>query len=322
MVLLAGHERDPFCRWEAGQRLAGEIILDLAGAWQAGQALELDEAFIEAYRLTLTSDESDRAFLAEALTLPSEKYLAELMPVADPDAIHGARQFVVRTLASRLREDFLLVRERCRRAEPYAVEDGRAGERRLANLCLAYLMSLAEQPLIELCRDQYYGSDNMTDSIGALTPLVSCDCPERREILSTFYDCWQHDRNVIDKWFTLQAMSHLPDTVEEVCRLLEHPAFELANPNRFRSLVASFSQNQVRFHAADGSGYRLLTDQLIRLIPINPQVSARLLAPLTTWRRYDSTRQELMRAELQRIQALENLPRDVFEVVDKSLREN
>jgi aminopeptidase N len=322
LVLLAGHERDPFCRWEAGQRLAGEIILDLAGAWQAGRELTLDDAFVEAYRLTLTSDEADRAFLAEALTLPSEKYLAELIPVADPDAIHSARQFVIRTLAARLRDDFLAVREHCRKTVPYAVDDGRAGERRLANLCLSYLMSLAEQPLIELCCNQYYNSDNMTDSIGALTPLASCDCPERREILEQFYDCWQHDRNVVDKWFTLQALSNLPGTIEEVRRLLEHPAFELANPNRFRSLVSAFSQNQVRFHAVDGSGYLLLTDQLIRLIPLNPQVSARLLAPLTTWRRYDATRQGLMRAELQRIRELENLPRDVFEVVDKSLRES
>jgi aminopeptidase N len=127
---------------------------------------------------------------------------------------------------------------------------------------------------------------------------------------------------VVDKWFSLQATSSLPGVLADIEQLLQHPAFELSNPNRFRALVGAFSQgNQVRFHAADGSGYRFLTDQLIRLIPVNPQVSARLLTPLTRWRRYDNNRQALMRAELERVRSQDKLPRDVYEVVEKSLAE-
>ena len=127
---------------------------------------------------------------------------------------------------------------------------------------------------------QYRLSDNMTDAIGALTPLASCDCPERREALDDFYRRWQGERLVVDKWFSLQAASTLPGTLDELQALLDHPAFELTNPNRFRSLVAAFSQrNQVRFHDPSGAGYRFLADQLLRLIPVNPQVSARLLGP-------------------------------------------
>jgi aminopeptidase N len=125
---------------------------------------------------------------------------------------------------------------------------------------------------------------------------------------------------VVDKWFSVQASSSLPATLEEVKRLLGHPAFELSNPNRFRSLVGVFSQaNQVGFHAANGSGYRFFGEQLRRLIPVNPQVAARLLTPLTRWKRYDSARQTLMLQELRRIQAMPELPRDVYEVVEKSL---
>lgn len=320
LVLLMAAEKDPFCRWEAGQTLAAQVLLALVADWQEGRPLRLDPGFSAAFRAVLTSDEGDRAFLAEALTLPTEAYLAELMTVADPDAIHAARQFVRRTLAGDLREEFLAVRALNRSSVPYAVDDGRGGERRLANLCLAYLVTLEEPEVIALALDQYREADNMTDAMGALAPLASCACPERREALAAFYGRWQDDRQVVDKWFTLQATSSLPGTIAEVTALLAHPAFELANPNRFRALVGAFSQgNQVRFHAADGSGYRFLADQLVRLIPVNPQVAARLLAPLTRWRRFGEARQLLMRGELERIRALPALPRDVYEVVEKSL---
>src|SRR5665647_1981 len=139
--------------------------------------------------------------------------------------------------------------------------------------------------------------------------------------MDDFYRRWQGDRLVVDKWFSLQAASTLPGTLGELVKLLDHPAFELTNPNRFRSLVGVFSQrNQARFHNPDGSGYRFLTDQLLRLIPVNPQVSARMLGPLTTWRRFEAGRRGLMRQQLLRIQQVSDLPRDVYEVVTKSLR--
>ncbi len=319
LVLLMAHETDPFCRWEAGQQLASQVILGLVADQQAGRELRPDQDFVAAYRATLTGGERDRAFLAEALILPSEKYLAELMPVIDPEAIHIARKFIIRTLATLLRDDFLAVREACRGTRPYSVDDGRSGERRLANLCLAYLMSLEEQAIIDLCIRQYRSSDNMTDTMGALSPLASCNCPERSEALEDFYRRWQGDRQVVDKWFSLRAMSDLPGVIDDVQALIGHPAFELTNPNRFRALVGAFSQNQPHFHAPDGAGYRFLVDQLLRLIPLNPQVSARLLAPLTTWRRFEPGRRALMQQELMRIQALPDLPLDVYEVVAKSL---
>jgi aminopeptidase N len=320
LVLLMAHEKDPFCRWEAGQQLAVRLLLELVADLQTGRVLCLDPGFVEAFRATLTGRERDKAFLAEALTLPSEAYLAELMGVADPSAIHQARQFVRKGLAGQLRGEFLSVREECRIDAPYAVDDGRAGERRLANLCLAYLMTLDMPDIIEVTLRQFRGADNMTDVMGALVPLASCDCPERRTALDEFYERWRDDRQVVDKWFSVQASSSLPDALAEVTQLLEHPAFEMTNPNRFRSLVGVFSQaNPVRFHDATGAGYRFLGEQLLRLIPLNPQVAARLLTPLTRWRRVDPARQALMLEELRRIRALHDLPRDVFEVVEKSL---
>ena len=322
LVHLMAHETDPFCRWEAGQQLAVRLLLGLVADRQAGRDLHLDPDFVAAFRATLTGGGADRAFLAEALTLPTEGYLAELMAEADPEALFESRQFVRRSLATALKEEFLAVRTACRTGAPYAVADGCAGDRRLANLCLAYLMTLEEQAIIELSLQQLREADNMTDTIGALAPLTSCDCPERSAVLAAFYERWGDDRQVVDKWFSLQAASSLPSVLEEVTALLKHPAFELANPNRFRSLVGTFSQaNPVRFHSPDGKGYRFLTDQLLRLIPVNPQVAARLLGPMTRWRRFDPRRRELMRGELERIGKVADLPRDVYEVVAKSLAE-
>jgi aminopeptidase N len=320
LVLLLSYEKDPFCRWEAGQQLAVQLILGLVEDLQAGRELVLEPGFVAAFRATLTGSESDRAFLAEALTLPSESYLAEQMTVVDPTAIHQVRQFVRRGLAQQLRPYFLMILEECRNSAPYAVDDGRAGDRRLANLCLAYLATGEDPEIMARCLRQCREADNMTDVMGALVPLASCNCPERGLALNEFYEKWQDERQVVDKWFSVQASSTLPNTLVEVKKLLEHPAFELTNPNRFRSLVGVFSQaNPVNFHAPDGAGYRFFGEQTQRLIPVNPQVAARLLSPLTRWRRFDPARQALMLEQLRCIKALPDLPRDVFEVVEKSL---
>ena len=162
----------------------------------------------------------------------------------------------------------------------------------------------------------------MTEVIGALTPLASCACSEREQAFADFYHRWQDDRQVVDKWFSLQAASNLHGTLDEVRALLDHPAFELSNPNRFRSLVGAFSRNnQVRFHDPGGAGYRFVVDQLLRLIPVNPQVAAQLLTPLTNWRRFEEGKRSHMRRELMRIQGISDLPPDVYDIVTKSLGE-
>ncbi len=320
LALLMAHDSDPFSRWEAGQRMATGVILTLADEVKRGNVLQLDAGFAEAFGLTLGGATPDPALLAEMLLLPTEKYLAELVQEIDPDALYTARTFVLTTLAERFGKEFMALRTSQLSPRPAAPGDGRAGARKLANLCLAYLMQSGSPAAIELCVEQYQRATTMTESMGALAPLASCDCPERRLLLADFYERWQGERLVVDKWFSLQATSSLPGTLDELRLLLEHPAFEVTNPNRFRSLVAAFSQrNQVRFHAAGGEGYAFLTDQLLRLIPVNPQVSARLLTPLTTWRRFEPGRRELMLQQLLRIRASKDLPRDVYEVVSKSL---
>jgi aminopeptidase N len=171
-----------------------------------------------------------------------------------------------------------------------------------------------------LCLEQLRLSDNMSDTMAALGALVDTDLPERAEALEAFYQRWRNDPLVLDKWFALQAGSARPSALDEVQRLMEHPAFSINNPNKVRALVGMFCmRNTARFHDVSGAGYRFLVDQVIALNRINPQVAARLLQPLSGWKRYDPDRQSLMRSELERVLGTEGLSRDVFEVAAKSL---
>jgi aminopeptidase N len=160
----------------------------------------------------------------------------------------------------------------------------------------------------------------MTDVIAALHLLANSDAPARTEALASFHDRWKDDALVMDKWFGVQATSSRPDTLEEVRRLLDHPAFSIRNPNKVYALIGGFAGgNPVRFHDRSGAGYRFLADQVLTLDPLNPQVAARMMGQFSRIRRYDPARRALMKAELERIVASPNLSPDVFEVASKSL---
>jgi aminopeptidase N len=174
--------------------------------------------------------------------------------------------------------------------------------------------------MLDLCVRQYQQSNNMTDCVAALSCLCNVDDPARLESLDSFYNQWQEDALVIDKWFSLQATSELPGTLQHVRQLLEHPAFNMKNPNKVRSLIGAFANaNPLHFHAADGSGYAFVADQIIELDRLNPQIASRLVNVFTRWQQYDDSRQQLMKQALENIRDIGNLSRDVSEIVGKSL---
>jgi aminopeptidase N len=320
LAFLLGRDTDPFNRWEAGQRLATQIILELVDARPKDGDLVLDSRFTEAAARTLRDVQGDEAFVAELLTLPSERYLAEQMEVIDVEGIHAARLFVRRSLAGVLREDLLGTYRSLTDTGIYRVDPASIGRRRLKNLCLAYLVETEDDEFRELAMSQFRHAHNMSDVLAALQTLVDVAGPQRSEALASFYERWRHDPLVVDKWLSIQAMSRLPDTLETVKALTRHPAFEIKNPNKVRAVIGAFSHaNPVRFHDASGAGYAWLTEQILRIDPLNPQVAARLASAMTSWRRYDARRQALMKAQLERIGATEELSRDVYEIASKSL---
>ena len=321
LLFLFRHDQDPFNRWEAGQCLASRLLLGLVEDFRNNRPLHLDERFIEASgRLLEGEGVGDKAFLALLLTLPSEEYLAEQMEVVDVEAIHAARTFVRQTLARSLHPLWAQVYQANRTSGPYRYAPGLAGQRALRNLCLAYLVCLEDDAAVQLALTQFRGADNMTDQMAAFAALAHSARPERQQVIADFYQQWQGDSLVLDKWFAVQATAPLPETLAEVQGLMVHPAFQLKNPNKVRALIGTFAaSNPLCFHDSSGTGYRFLAGQILALDPLNPQIAARLAARLGRGGRYDATRRALMRSQLERIGASPTLSRDVYEVVSKSL---
>jgi aminopeptidase N len=162
----------------------------------------------------------------------------------------------------------------------------------------------------------------MTDRLAALTTLSLRDVPQRPEVLADFYARYGHDPLIVDKWLALQAAIPEPATLDRVKALTAHAAFSFANPNRVRALIGSFTMaNQTQFNRADGSGYGFLVDTVLALDPKNPQVAARLLSALKSWRVLEPSRRALAQAALARVAAAPALSRDVSDIAARALGE-
>ncbi|HYD59388.1 MAG TPA: aminopeptidase N [Noviherbaspirillum sp.] len=323
LAFLMANDSDPFNRWEAGQRLATRRMLALTQAVQSNHALsnaELEEGVLShAFRATLNDNALDPAFRELALTLPSETVVAEQMQVIDPHAIHAVRRFLRRSLASALRGDWMVAYQASRTPGTYSPDAVSAGKRGLKNLALSYIVENDDAEAHHLAQTQYDNANNMTDRIAALTALTNSSAPGRDAALESFYEEFEQEALVIDKWFSLQATSRTTD-IAAVRALMKHPAFTLKNPNRARSLIFSFCNgNPSQFHAVDGSGYEFWAEQVIALNAINPQVAARLARSLDRWRKYAPALQEKMHAALKKVARTKDLSKDVLEVVTKSL---
>ncbi|MFL6573079.1 MAG: aminopeptidase N, partial [Burkholderiales bacterium] len=306
LIHLMAHDDDAFNRWEAGQRLAASTILEAKG--------EPTPAFVAAAR-ELVRDR-DPAFAAEALSLPAETFLAEQLEVVDPDALHESRNRLRRELGRQLEKDLLSLYRALRSEGAYSPDAQSIGRRALRNLCLSYLVEVGHSAL---AYEQFRTAGNMTDMMAALTALANCECPERQPALDAFHARWQGEALVVDKWLAVQATSRLPGTLARVHELLSHPAFDIKVPNKVYALIRAFASNHVRFHAADGSGYAFLADQVIRLDTLNPQVGARMARAFDRWRKFDPQRQAKAKAALERIRDSKGLSRDVGEIVTKAL---
>ena len=313
---LAAHDTDLFARWEAGQQFAAKVLLDMVSAIQGGADPSVDPALIDAMTSTL---QQDPAFAAEALALPGEATLADRMEIVDVDAIHTARDLARSAIGKALNNKLRAIYDNLTDAGGYTIDGPAIGRRSLRNACLSYLVASGDAAPVGLAKTQFDACANMTDVLAALGILSGVDCPERLEALATFYRAWRGDPLVLDKWFAIQALSPLPGTLRAVETLKSHPDFDMRNPNRIRALISSFVGNQVRFHDASGAGYRLYANIIIQLDPTNGQVAARMVSPLGQWRRFDIGRQQLMKAQLQRILDLPGLSRNTFEMASKSI---
>ena len=309
------YDVNAFARWEAGQQLASTILLNTAATDEAQQA------FLHAIGRVLDDALCDPAFAAEALGLPSETTLAEQIDPVDPDRLHQTRLALRRSIAATHRSRMLEIYEQLAPVAPYSPDARSAARRALRNALLGLLMDLpGDKQVAHLCVGQFNRADNMTDASAALAMMAQTDHPDRQGLLDQFYARWAHEALVIDKWFSIQAMSRRPGTLSDVRRLLEHPAFDLRNPNKVRALISSFCHgNHQQFHAADGAGYQFCAEQVLLLDPLNPQVASRLARAFDRWRRFDAAHQANARSALTKIQNQSGLSSDLQEIITRSL---
>lgn len=319
LTFLMRHARNDFSRWDAAQSLLATYIRLNVARYQQGQHLSLPLHVADAFRAVLLDTDCDPALTALIMTLPSENEIAELFDVIDPQAISLVRDALQRTLARELADEFFAIYNANQQPE-YRVEHEAIGQRSLKNICLTYLAFSDAQLADKLVQAQYQQATNMTDALAALSAAVAAQLPCRDALLAAYDERWHQDGLVMDKWFVLQATSPAANVMRNVRQLLTHRSFTMSNPNRVRSLVGAFaSANPAAFHAKDGSGYKFLVEMLTDLNTRNPQVAARMVEPLIRLKRYDETRQAMMREALEELLTLDKLSGDLYEKITRAL---
>jgi len=311
-AFLLAHDTDPFNKWEAGRALAREALLAMIREGAAP-----DPAYLDAIHTMLRDEALDPAFRALALALPGEDELAQALAEAggtpDPQAIWEAREALDITRADAMQGTLDTLYTAHQVSAPYRPDPDQAGARALAN---AVLRLITRRDGGARALAQYDAADNMTQQLAALGCLMRAG--KGADVSDAFYRQWRHDRLVLDKWFGLQILNADPaEAAETAARLTAHPDFTLRNPNRFRAVLGALAGFPAGFHHASGRGYRLMADMLVALDPLNPQTAARMCAAFETWRRYDSARQGLIAAEMDRILATPGLSRDTTEMLGR-----
>jgi aminopeptidase N len=318
---LAARDPDPFNRWQALQTLATRLLLDNAAALRANEKPRSDHGLLEALTAIIADRSLEPAFVALALAMPSETDIArDIGRDVDPDTIFSARFALRAEIGRQLAPALARTYETMLVPGPYRPDAESSGRRSLRNACLDLLVTAHDDGAITRAMLQYEGSDNMTDRMAALATLSLCDVPERKTALNDFYTRYHDDPLIVDKWFGLQAFIPEPGTLDRVKALTKHPAFSPANPNRVRALIGSFTVgNQTQFNRADGAGYDFTVDNVLSLDAGNPQLAARLLSSLKSWRALEPVRRARAQAALQRVAAAPSLSRDVNDIVQRAL---
>lgn len=328
LAFLAANDTDGFNRWEAGQRLYTSLMLQTLEGEQSEKTLDY---VFEAFERTLTGKMDDYSIQAFALILPSEGTIAEGMAVIDPEAIHKARGSIKKTIARKFKTEIRAKYDELTAAMEseggdLIIDAEHIGQRSLRNVMLEYLCTVKDTPeeqkeAADVAQKHFDSASGMTDKMAALSTLASMDgegTSARDAALKKFYDDADGYNLLLDKWFSVQSLADLPDVLDRVKKLTEHPDFTFEVPNRVRSLISIFAAN-VAFHNADGSGYAFISEQVARLDKLNPQVSSRMANSFVNWRKYDEKRGALMKAELEKLKSMKPISDDLFEVVSRGL---
>lgn len=314
LAFMMANDSDTFNSWESGQALALDIILDLIKSDVEVTAFpDLAESVTAAFGKALTNSTVDHALRAQLFTLPLESYIIECVDVADPVRIRAARKHVCKQLAMALKTEFEQTLAECTdNSGEYKLDSASKGRRSLKNSCLSFLAMLEEKETFTRCLEQVRNGSNMTDVLAALTILSSYKCEEREVALAEFYEKWQDEQLVVQKWFRIQATSPLEGVLEKVKGLMEHKAFDITNPNSVYAVLGAFAMSNMHYIGQDA--YDFVAESVVKVDRLCPQVAARVARAFNRWRKYDDKRQAAMKGQFDSILA-DKPSKDMYEVV-------
>ena len=315
---LIEYDNNGFTCWEAMQRLSLNLILP------GIEGNEVDEkvyqGLLSALKKLIDSEPKDKAILSEMLRLPSSSYVAEQCNLIDPIKIQNVRQLIIEKLAVDLATRFEHLYNANNTETKFSLDPESIAMRSIKNCALGYLVELKQDKYYQMALIQYNNANNMTDRLAAYNALTHSDYSESQDLIDDFYNQWSKDTLVMDKWFSLQALDPKSNVLDRVKLLLDNDMFSINNPNKVRSLIGSFTANLSGFHRIDGEGYKFLTNKIIELNTINPQIAARLSGTFNNWKRYEQPYSNLMHAQLLELNNHPHLVKDIKEIVSKALK--
>ena len=307
---LLAHDDDPFSRWDAGQRLARQVLLARASGEPDAT---VEAALIQALRQRLNAfDGGGGQDLAVLLALPGTAELEALQNPVDPPALYAARREWIAELGRQLADPLNQLLDVCRGEWPQAWPAGQ-GARSLTGLAWSWLAAAGDAEARNQALEAVSGP-SMTLARAALRALQPLEVDERDLALDRFYQRWQDKPVILDAWFALEASAPRTDGLQRVQALLEHPRFDPLAPNSLRAVLGGFTANVPVFHAIDGSGYRFMADQIAAVDRRNPITASRMAKVFSRWSSYGVDRQSAMRQAIDQLAAGE-LSSNTAEVV-------
>lgn len=322
LAFLMSHDKDPFCRWEACQRLTLKCLLSIVDDIKNGRSTETASLSLvsQAFGHVLDNREMDPAFQSLLLTLPDESYISQFLETIDVEAIHRAREEILTEISSTHQEKLLEVYNSHNVREPHSIDPLQIGKRSLKNTALALLSKSPHGHGTTLALEQLNSADNMTDEYAALIVLLNHQDQRRKEASSSFYEKWKSESLVMNKWLRSIGSSPYEGTLKQIKECMNDPVFDIENPNKVYSLLMSFTvSNPTQFHSKSGDSYHFIADQIIKIDKINPHVGSHLAGSFNHWKKFSTPNRELMKEQLERVSKEKDLSKNTYEIISKNL---
>lgn len=319
LIFLMANDSDEFNRFEAASLLGKKIINELIVDHRAGKELELNESYINAYKKLLMDSSIDNSFKALSMSLPSSTILFQEQNPIDFDTTHFIREFVKKTLATECKDILVEIYKSLNDEKGYDLSPESIGKRTLKNTCLIMLMATESSDIEDICNNQFKTATNMTDELAALQALVNSESKYSEEALNAFYKKWDTDKLVMQKWIGTQSSALIGNVLDTVKKLEKDPVYDISIPNFVRALLGFFTGNYVNFHNKSGEGYKFISEKILEMDKLNPQVASGLANSFKIYKKLDSTRQGFVKTYLTKVRDTEGLSKNTYEIVSKIL---